>query len=328
VWSLTIGSLLTFTYLYLDFIRHSGLATRRAFVDLALIAALGWALLPFNIAATTYVVYAAALVPLVLTPSHSVAVFLTLAGAMAVEMAFIAGPSRLVVGGWSIFLIFMVGVGNLFIGDRERQNALIRQSREELEEMAKVAERERIARDLHDLLGHTLSVIALKSELAAKLADRDPARAMAEIREVERVSREALAEVRGAVEGYRARGFAGELRRAEQALGSAGVRLDTDVTSVPGSPRQQAVLALALRETVTNVVRHARASVCRVALGVDDGDVVMTIEDDGTGGPLREGNGFAGMRERVTAAGGTIDIATTKGVRVRVRFPPAGEAAS
>jgi two-component system, NarL family, sensor histidine kinase DesK len=328
VWSLTIGSLLTFTYLYLDFVSHHTIRTPRAFVDLVLMAALGFGLLPFNIAATTYVVYAAALVPFALTPGRSLAVFLILAGGIAVEMAFIAGPSRLIVGGWSIFLVFMVGVGNLFIGDRERQNALIRRSREDVEEMAKVAERERIARDLHDLLGHTLSVIALKSELASKLADRDPARAMAEIREVERVSREALAEVRGAVEGYKGRGFSGELRSAEQALGSAGVRLDIDVKPVPCSPRQEAVLALALRETVTNVVRHARASVCRVVLGVDGGDLVMTIQDDGIGGPLREGNGFAGMRERVTAAGGTIDIDATKGVRVCVRFPPVREAAS
>jgi two-component system sensor histidine kinase DesK len=189
--------------------------------------------------------------------------------------------------------------------------------------MAKVAERERIARDLHDLLGHTLSVIALKSELASKLADRDPARAADEIREVERVSREALAEVRAAVEGYKGRGFSGELRSAEQVLGSAGVRLDADITPVPLSPRQETVLALALRETVTNVVRHARASVCRVALGLDAGDLVLTIQDDGIGGPLREGNGLVGMRDRVAAAGGTLDVIAQKGVRVCVRFPAA-----
>jgi two-component system sensor histidine kinase DesK len=328
VWSLTIGSLLTFTCLYLDFFRQKDAGTGRALVDLGLMAALGFALLPVNPAAATYVVYAAALVPFALTPTRSIAVFLTLAAGLAGEMVFIAGPNWLIVGGWFIFLIFMVGGGNLFIGDRERQHAIVRRSREEVEEMAKVAERERIARDLHDLLGHTLSVIALKSELASKLADRDPVRAMEEIREVERVSREALAEVRAAVEGYKGRGFSGELRSAGQALGSAGVRLDTDVNPVTCSPRQEAVLALALRETVTNVVRHARASVCRVALGADDGDLVMTIEDNGIGGPLREGNGFTGMRERVTGAGGTLDIEATRGVKVCVRFPSARLAAS
>jgi two-component system sensor histidine kinase DesK len=321
VWSVTIASLLTFAHLYLDFVRHRAIGTPRTYADLSLMAALGFAVLPFNIAATTYVVYAAALVPFALTPGRSATVFVILAVCTAVEMAFITGPGRLIVGAWSIFLIFMVGVGNLFIGDRERQNALIRRSREDVEEMATVAERERIARDLHDLLGHTLSVIALKSELASKLADRDPGRAVAEIREVERVSRDALAEVRIAVEGYKGRGFSGELKHSEQALASAGVRLDTDVNPATCSPRQEVALALALREAVTNVVRHARASVCRIALGVDNGDLVMTIQDDGIGGPLREGNGFAGMRERVAAAGGTLDIEVTKGVRVCVTFP-------
>jgi two-component system sensor histidine kinase DesK len=200
---------------------------------------------------------------------------------------------------------------------------LLRRAHEEVEEMAKVAERERIARDLHDLLGHTLSVIALKSELASKLADRDPARAIDEIREVERVSREALAEVRAAVEGYRSRGFSGELNNAQQTLVSAGVRLDTDVTPLALSPRQETVLALALRETITNVVRHAGASVCSVALGVDRGDLVLTIKDDGVGGALREGNGIIGMRERVRAAGGTLDVDGSNGVRVCVRLPNA-----
>jgi len=328
VWSLTIGSLLTFSYLYLDFIRPRAVATRRASADLVLIAALGFGLLPFNIAATTYVIYAAALTPFVLPPGRSVAVLVMLAVGIALEMTFIPGASTLIVRGWAIFLIFMVGVANLFVGDRERQNALIRRSREDVEEMAKVAERERIARDLHDLLGHTLSVIALKSELASKLADRDPVRAVAEIREVERVSRDALAEVRIAVEGYKGRGFFGELKNSEQALASAGVRLDTDVNPATCSPRQEVALALALREAVTNVVRHARASVCRIALGVNNGDLVMTIQDDGIGGPLREGNGFAGMRERVTAAGGTLDIEATKGVRVCVTFPSVRVAAS
>lgn len=90
------------------------------------------------------------------------------------------------------------------------------------------------------------------------------------------------------------------------------------------SPRQEAVLALALRETVTNVVRHAHASVCRVTLDVNERDLVLTIHDDGVGGPLREGNGLVGMRERVTAAGGQLDVEAADGVKVRARFPSAG----
>ena len=222
---------------------------------------------------------------------------------------------------WITLVIFIVGCGNLFLSDRIRQTLLLRRANEDVKEMAKVAERERIARDLHDLLGHTLSVIALKSELASKLADRDQARAIQEIREVERISREALSEVRAAVEGYKSRGLSGELREAQQVLASAGVRLDAAVADVSLLPLQEAALALALRETITNVVRHARASVCRVALGLDRGEVVLTVEDDGAGGPLREGNGLAGMRERVTAAGGTLKVDWARGVKVSVRFP-------
>ena len=254
----------------------------------------------------------------------SLVAFGVLAAGVLGELELIADPDRWVIGAWISFVIVIAGCGNLFLGQWLRQNAVIKRAQEDLEEMAKVAERERIARDLHDLLGHTLSVIALKSELASKLADRDPVRAVEEIREVERVSRDALAEVRAAVEGYKGRGFSGELLDAEQALGSAGVRLDACVEPVALSPRQETVLALALRETVTNVVRHARASVCRVALGRDAGHLVMTVQDDGIGGPLREGHGLTGMRERVTAAGGTLDVQVAKGVRVCVRFPSTG----
>jgi two-component system sensor histidine kinase DesK len=326
-WSLTIGSLIAFTGIYLDFFRHFNLRRRQA-VDLGLLVVLGFGLLPFNLAATTYVVYAAALAPLLLPPARSFAAFVILAAGIALEMTFLAGSNRLIVAAWSIILVFMVGVGNLFIGDRERRHAIVRRAQQDVEEMAKLAERERIARDLHDLLGHTLSVIALKSELASKIADRDPVRAVEEIKDVERVSRDALAEVRAAVEGYKGRGFSGELRSAERTLGSASVRLDTAVTPVTCSPRQEAVLALALREAITNVVRHSHASVCRVSLGVDGGRLVMTIQDDGVGGPLREGNGFAGMRERISAAGGTLDIEASGGVKVVVRFPTTVAAAS
>ena len=326
-WLLTVASFAVFVPLYIDFFLQGTRSTRRQIVEVGLIAILGFALIPFNVGGTTYVAYAAALAPFPLRPRQSVALFVVLAAALWVEMWFTMHPDRIVVSAWVTFVIFIVGCGNLFISDRIRQMALVRRAREDVEEMAKVAERERIARDLHDVLGHTLSVIALKSELASKLADRDPARAVQEIREVERISRDALTEVRSAVEGYKNRGFQGELREVREVLASAGVRLDATVNAVPLLPRQETALALALRETVTNVVRHARASVCRVALVLERGEVVLTIEDDGSGGPLREGNGLAGMRERVTAAGGTLNVDAASGVTVSVRFPAASATA-
>jgi two-component system, NarL family, sensor histidine kinase DesK len=321
-WLLTAASFVAFAALYQDFFMHWAGPRRRQLADLVGIGVLGLALLPINAGGTTYIVYVAALTPFVLKPAQSIAVFAIAALALGVVMTtLVASADRFVITAWVTGVIFIVGIGNLFIGDRVRQSALLRQAREDVEEMAKLAERERIARDLHDLLGHTLSVIALKSELASKLADRDPAGAVAEIRDVERVSREALAEVRGAVEGYKGRGFSGELHSAHQTLGTAGVRLDAAVEPVTLTARYETVLALALRETITNVVRHARASVCRVALGVDRGELVLTIQDDGVGGPLREGNGLTGMRERVTSVGGTLVVDVDRGVRVCVRLP-------
>src|SRR6185369_11759925 len=167
---------------------------------------------------------------------------------------------------WASALIFSALMGSVTIHytQRRRLTARLLEAREQSEQMAKIAERERIARDLHDLLGHTLSVIVLKSELASRLTATDPTRAAGEIRDVERISREALAQVRSAVRGYRSAGFESELREATRTLEAAGVQVKTEVEPSQLSPAQEGVFALALREAVTNVVRHAHASMCRM----------------------------------------------------------------
>jgi two-component system sensor histidine kinase DesK len=320
-WTLTIASSLAFIGLYADFFRHWFLRPGRARRDVLGMAGLGFALLPFNVAAVTYVVYAAALAPLAVTPRRAVGLFVVLAIGVAAVMMLSPARDAPTIGAWTISLIFIIGGANLLIGTRERQHEQLRRAREEVEAMATLAERERIARDLHDVLGHTLSVIALKAELAAKLAERDPSGAVLEIQEVERISREALGDVRGAIDGMRMRGLSGELRSAAAALQSAGIRFDTDIERVPLSARSEAALALALREAVTNVLRHARASSCRVALREQDDQVVLTVVDDGDGGPLREGHGLSGMRERIVAAGGTINLDTRQGMAIHVTLP-------
>jgi two-component system sensor histidine kinase DesK len=217
----------------------------------------------------------------------------------------------------------------VFYAESKRRDALLWRAQEEVEEMATLAERERISRDLHDILGHTLSVIALKSELASRLADRDPARAAEEIREVERVSREALSEVRSAVEGYRGSGLQGELRNAGRVLESSGVQLEMTIAAAPAPmpPRQESVLALALREAVTNIVRHARAQRCWISVLEQEGARVLTVRDDGIGVGMgrvaREGHGLTGMRERVAAVGGTVTIDGSQGMIVTVSLPEA-----
>ena len=185
-----------------------------------------------------------------------------------------------------------------------------------------MAERERIARDLHDVLGHTLSLVILKSELATKLADRDPERAREEIRDVERIAREALAEVRAAVTGYRAGGLQSEIQHARSALATAGVAFECDVhakTSIP--PSHEAVLCLALREAVTNIVRHAGARKARLTMRVSDTACAVTITDDGRGGNAPFGSGLTGMRERVEALGGSLIRDGRQGTTLTVSLP-------
>jgi two-component system sensor histidine kinase DesK len=324
-WLLAALSIVVFLPLYLGYWMAMDRRWPYAMVFVAGMAVLGFAFMPLNTGATTYVVYSAALVAFVVSPRVAVSYLGLLAAATFVVAFAYSEPARSFVRFPTLVMIAMIGGGNLFYAEHVRRNALLWRAQEEVEEMAAVAERERISRDLHDLLGHTLSVIALKSELASKLSSTDPARAAEEIREVERVSRDALSEVRAAVEGFRSRGFAGELRSAARTLESAGVRLEADGQNAMMSPRQESVMALALREAVTNIVRHARASTCRVALREEGRRLVLTVQDDGVGGAASEGYGIAGMRERAAALGGDVTVDGVSGTRVTVRLPVSAE---
>lgn len=224
---------------------------------------------------------------------------------------------------WAPALLFgtLVGIISIYDSTQRRRDAALRLSQEEVRQMARVAERERISRDMHDLLGHTLSVITLKAELAARVIDRDPARAAAEIREVEQVSRAALADVREAISGIRTRGLVGELEHARVALKAAGVRLEVDgeVPTVP--PAAEAVLAMVVREAVTNVVRHAQASYCRVVLRREAEEAFVEVQDDGRGAKSLAGGGIDGMRARLAAVGGRLEVGDEFGVRLRAWLP-------
>jgi two-component system sensor histidine kinase DesK len=166
-----------------------------------------------------------------------------------------------------------------------------------------------------------LSLITLKSELAGKLIGQDPERAGREIREVERISREALREVRTAVAGYRSAGVPEELERARLALESANVKLEYFAAPLDLQPEQETVLALALREAVTNVIRHAAAHTCRIALEQTEREIRLEVRDDGRGGSAPEGIGLASMRERVEALGGRLERRAGTGTSLLISLP-------
>ena len=185
----------------------------------------------------------------------------------------------------------------------------------------KDAERERIARDLHDILGHTLSVIILKSELASRIFERDPQRAKVEIDDVQRISRNALSEVREAITGYRDGDLQSELNRAQATLETAGLSVERICEAVDMAPAQERVLALILREAVTNVVRHAQARNCRLTLQRTERAHRMSVSDDGCGVTRSEGMGMRGIRERVAALGGEVSWSMHTGTQLIVTVP-------
>lgn len=215
----------------------------------------------------------------------------------------------------------LIGAVTIQAAAREAGDAKLRLAQAEVERLAKLAERERIARDLHDVLGHTLSVVVLKSELAQKLIDRDPARAAKEMAEVERIARDGLAEVREAITGYRSSGLVAEIDHVRETLTAAGIATTIDAPSMPLAPAQETALSLALREATTNVIRHANATSCRIKFHAQDGSVLMEVEDNGRGGDAPFGNGLSGMHERIQALGGVLRRDTGHGTRLMITLP-------
>jgi len=293
----------------------------RALVHVAGMVLLGLLFQPINHGACTFFIFAASMLPFcVRTQTATVIGLGTIASIAAVQGLILHLDS------WTLFFSTLfpvfIGAGNTFFAERNRMNRRLHKANEEIEHLAKVAERERIARDLHDVLGHTLSMITLKSELAGKLIERDPLRAQKEIREVEDISRQALSNVRDAIRGYRAQGLMAELAQAKCTLETAGVAVQCDTeTTVKLPAMQESVLSLAVREGVTNVVRHAQAHTCRLRLEQQNGSCRLEIQDDGQGFVTAEGNGLRGMRERVEMLGGTLERTNRSGTMLVITLP-------
>jgi len=330
-WTVTGLILLAFLPVYGWTDRHAG--SRPYFWDgkpggllgLAAMLAMGVLLAPLNAGTSVFFIYAAAISGYL--PERRAAVWSIVACCALVPVAALLStvPFPYVLYPYLPAMIFapVVGIANRLACERELHSARLRMAQDEIARLATIAERERIARDLHDLLGHTLSTITLKSELASRLATRDPERAAREMADVERISREALSQVRQAVRGYRSSGLEGELANAKLALEAAGVEYDYYFERLDLPPAAEGVLALALREGVTNVVRHAGASRCQVRLEARGSSALLTVTDDGR---LPEGasfgSGLSGMRSRVEALGGSVSLRSTgRSTVLEVRVP-------
>jgi two-component system sensor histidine kinase DesK len=315
-WIATAAGLVVFLALY---VRGYNVAGRDLYPVIAAITLLALVFFPFNPGAGSFFIYAAAFA------GHTSSGRIAFRGILLIELVLCVEIwyFRIDVYNafWPIFFAALIGAVNAHYSQVDRSNQRLRLAHDEIERLAKLAERERIARDLHDLLGHTLSLIILKSELASKLADRDPERARSEIRDVERISRDALTQVRQAVGGYRSGGLSKELEGAKEMLHAASIECATDIQPISLAPSQEAILSLAIREAVTNVVRHSGAAHCTIRLVRADRELRLTVADDGRGGSETEGFGLIGMRERITALGGTLIRDRSRGTTLTIALP-------
>lgn len=286
---------------------------RRALWIVMAITLLGIAYAPFNPGSLVLFAYACALTPWFLRGDvrGTVRIAAVIIGVLGLEVWVVALPAR--------FLVFTTGACVVAAASY----LWVVRTLGSLDRMAKVAERERIARDLHDVLGHTLSLITLKAELADQLlaepADID--RARREIAEVKGISRAALAEVRQTIRGYRVATFEAELDRVAAMLRAAGIALTCERDAVSLDSSHEVALGMVLREAVTNVVRHARAQKCHIRIQRTGATLSLEVEDDGPGGAYPEGEGLRGMRERIEPLGGSVLLQNSGGTRLRVCVP-------
>jgi two-component system sensor histidine kinase DesK len=308
-----------FLVAYIAYMRSRRVRQRHAL--LIVFYALGLVSFPINAGASSFFIYSGAFLPFAVA---SVPVLITVLAVQTLGLV-LAGlflHVSLIAVLLTAGVMIIVAAGNAFIAKQKRADVKLRMAHEEIEQLAAVAERERIARDLHDVLGHTLSVIVLKAELAGRLIERDPQRAAQEIADVEKTARTALSEVREAIGGYRSQGLPAEMELARNTLQAAGVTLSCESPLPKLHAAEETVLCLAVREAVTNIVRHAQATHCRMRFtNSTDGYHSLLIADDGAHPKLQEGNGLRGMRERVQSLGGRLSITADPGVTLLIELP-------
>ncbi len=301
----TIISVPFFVYLHLCVYFYGGPnSVRLRYV--AGVFALAYILAPWNFSSLGYLIFGFFMVAY-LVPTWQATLVITGSIALFVlQMWLLGAQSEMIV---SILVpSITLAIIAIFTAYAHRNQLQLRRSQDEILRLATLAERERIGRDLHDLLGHTLSVVALKSELARKLIDRDVDAARVEIAEVERVARDSLAQVRNAVSGIRSTALSAELLAATSLLEAQGLKVKCETENVKLPHDRETVLALSLREAATNVRRHSGAKVVTIRVRREQAAVVVEVADDGRGGRIVPGNGLNGMRERLDTVGGSLSL--------------------
>ncbi len=273
-------------------------------------------------------IYAAALVARSASPETlrlrlSVITVLTLTGFF---LSSIPWPFRIFIL-IPVIMIWVIGTAVFHDVSKDHDTVTLLAENRRIDHLATIAERERIARDVHDIAGQALTAIIVRSQLVKKLALSDPGRATKEAGDVERIARDALSSIRESVAGWHQTSLPDELAVARDTLAAAGIGLETlGDFDVDLAPSVENVLALGFREAITNVLRHANAATVVARIDGQDGGVSLTVTDDGVGPANGTGSGIQGMRERVIAAGGTLLFGpgVTGGTELRIDMPFGG----
>jgi two-component system sensor histidine kinase DesK len=318
-WALAAGIIVVYVPIYLyEQCRPGGVRERAVVLTLLL----GVVTTQFNAGASGLFIFAAAFAGAVGPPERArrwlSGCFVLLA--LLAVVSPVPFPYRLLSFGPPLALVWFVGMATMAEAERERESARLRVENARIEHLATVGERERIARDLHDVLGHTLTAVVVRAQLVQRLTATDPARARQEAAGIEHAARDALAAVRDTVSGYRTSSLPAELEQARAALAAVGVSLEVEGAALDVSPTVETELAMALREAITNVVRHAGATTCRVRIVREGTELRLEVADDGRGGGV-DGNGLRGMRERIAALGGRVERIAEAGTVVTVAVP-------
>jgi two-component system, NarL family, sensor histidine kinase DesK len=292
------------------------------------IALLGLAIIFVN-SSWSYVIYAGSLIPFFKRGWRAVGRIAALLAAFYV-VAMASGFFEPLVTTSCIATTAIIALFNGIYRVNVERDAELKLTQDEVRRLAIAAERERIGRDLHDLLGHTMSLVAIKSELARRLVTRDPSAAERELVDIERVARQALAQVREAVTGIRATALAGEFASARLMLEAADVVCEVEQREGSLRPEVEAAFALGLREAVTNVHRHAQATKVEIVLEAHGQATELTVRDNGRGGVTTRGNGLSGMAERLAVLGGELLLRSEPGhgTSLTMRVPNGATAAT
>ncbi|WP_395373931.1 sensor histidine kinase [Marinicella sp. W31] len=318
--AVTIIGMLAFLMLYF---RAFWVDNQRLFFYLAGIWLLGFLLALHGMpGANVFFVYTGAFCAQFKNPKTGFMCVFVTAGATII-LCILANIPAYVYGPGALFAL-LIGSSNIYLSQMGNKNKQIKASQDEIQKIAASAERERIARDLHDLIGHTFSTINVKSQLAVKLVERDPAKARSEIQEIENISRTSLAQVREAVSGYRQRDLATELIRARVLLDSIDIKVEENLIPVEQlhlSQQQNTTLAFIVRELVTNIMRHSNAQTCQLLLKHQDNMITLRISDDGNASDtFSEGSGLQGIRERVDQLNGNVSFSVENGFHTTIQI--------